>query len=142
MPVQSRALRDGFTPSTTFDPTGALDGLVIERVEGVAIFAEPAPEPPAFDPYTLVDPDLDDRDVPAEVKDLDPADDIDRAWWIAQCELHRPEGVAPDLYREMCTDASLGSCEFFAGFEPHASDFPGLDDVPLPTWDDPLPCEV
>lgn len=130
-PLPSVNARYLFVP---FDPTGSLDDLVAGELEGRLLLT-------AFDHdyqcRELTDPTLDDRDVPAEVVDIDPAGHADRAWWLEQTAAHCPADVSLPTYRAMCDDAGLGPVGFCDGFEPDARDWPSSDDAPLPTWDKP-----
>ena len=118
-------------PRWMFDPENKLASLADES----ALMPPP-------DVYADVDGSIRPEDVPAEVEDLDPVTLADRAWWKRQTRHRCPAGVPIVVYRGMCDAAGLGPVGFVDGFDPDPSDWPGLDDVPLPTWADPLLADV
>lgn len=92
---------DGLTGTGTarpvFDCDGALDSLVVGYQDGFAVAAGIEQEPPAwsdFDPFTLVDPTLDDAQVPAEPVNVDPVDPADRAWLASEVQAARDAAAA------------------------------------------------
>lgn len=122
-----------------FDPDGGIDAIVLDYVDGCPVLADAPPEPTAFDLHRLVDPSIPGSAEPAEPNpDDDEPSAADRCWWAESTRNACLAGVPLDTFRVMCAAAGLGAVGFCDGFEPHAEDWPTLDDVPLPTWDDGL----